>query len=76
MGSRVRRPFVQREGENRPRSRRVFIDVADFLLRLFLSQGYMDVKITVGTSGGHSSVPPPHSGIGIVGDIVHAIEVS
>ena len=36
----------------------------------------MDVKITVGTAGGHSSVPPAHSGIGIVGDIVHAIEVS
>lgn len=49
---------------------------ADRFLSFFFSfQGYMDVKITVGTAGGHSSVPPAHSGIGIVGDIVHAIEV-
>lgn len=39
-------------------------------------QGYLDVKITVGTLGGHSSVPPSHSAIGIMGKIASAIEDS
>ncbi|PVH73424.1 carboxypeptidase S [Cadophora sp. DSE1049] len=37
-------------------------------------KGYCDVKITVETAGGHSSVPPDHTGIGILSKIVSAIE--
>ncbi|KAG0653066.1 putative carboxypeptidase [Hyphodiscus hymeniophilus] len=37
-------------------------------------KGYHDIKITVETAGGHSSVPPDHSGIGILSQIVSAIE--
>ncbi|KAI5476036.1 Gly-Xaa carboxypeptidase [Pseudohyphozyma bogoriensis] len=39
-------------------------------------KGYMDIIIKVGTPGGHSSVPPAHSGIGIAADIVHALEAN
>ena len=39
-----------------------------------LAKGYHDVKITVETAGGHSSVPPDHSGIGILSQIISAIE--
>ena len=37
-------------------------------------QGYFDVRITVETSGGHSSVPPDHTGIGILSQIISAVE--
>ncbi|KAI0545225.1 peptidase family M20/M25/M40 [Xylaria curta] len=37
-------------------------------------KGYMDVEITVQTPGGHSSVPPPHTGIGIASELVTLIE--
>ncbi|KAK4687749.1 Gly-Xaa carboxypeptidase, partial [Tremellales sp. Uapishka_1] len=37
-------------------------------------KGYMDMTITVGTAGGHSSVPPAHSGIGIMSRVVSALE--
>ena len=36
--------------------------------------GYIDVKITVGTPGGHSSIPPAHTGIGIMAEAIHAVE--
>ena len=36
--------------------------------------GYFDVKVTVETEGGHSSVPPDHTGIGILSKIISAIE--
>ena len=39
-----------------------------------MAPGYHDVKITVETSGGHSSVPPDHSGIGILSQIISAVE--
>ncbi|KAI0251422.1 carboxypeptidase S [Lactifluus subvellereus] len=29
-------------------------------------KGYLDTKVAVSTAGGHSSVPPPHTGIGIL----------
>jgi hypothetical protein len=38
--------------------------------------GYHNVRITVETAGGHSSVPPDHSGIGILSQIVSAIEAA
>ncbi|WWC89786.1 uncharacterized protein L201_004712 [Kwoniella dendrophila CBS 6074] len=37
-------------------------------------KGYMDIVISVATAGGHSSVPPAHSGIGIMSQIVTALE--
>ncbi|WRT67354.1 uncharacterized protein IL334_004325 [Kwoniella shivajii] len=37
-------------------------------------KGYMDIVISVGTAGGHSSVPPVHSGIGIMSQILTALE--
>ncbi|EGN96606.1 hypothetical protein SERLA73DRAFT_75491 [Serpula lacrymans var. lacrymans S7.3] len=37
-------------------------------------KGYLDVKVEVSTSGGHSSVPPPHTGIGILSRLVTEIE--
>jgi len=38
--------------------------------------GYFDVRITVETPGGHSSVPPDHTGIGILSQIISAIEAN
>ncbi|KAI0251446.1 carboxypeptidase S [Lactifluus subvellereus] len=29
-------------------------------------KGYLDTQVTVSTPGGHSSIPPPHTGIGIL----------
>ncbi|KAH8918661.1 carboxypeptidase s precursor [Atractiella rhizophila] len=37
-------------------------------------KGYLDVRISVSVPGGHSSVPPAHTGIGIISSIVTAIE--
>lgn len=37
-------------------------------------KGYMDVEVVVRTPGGHSSIPPPHTGIGILSEIVAAVE--
>jgi len=37
-------------------------------------KGPMDVKLTLKTSGGHSSTPPPHSPVGILAQAVNRIE--
>lgn len=37
-------------------------------------KGPMDVKLTLKTSGGHSSTPPPHSPVGILAQAVSRIE--
>ncbi|KAF7294397.1 Carboxypeptidase S [Mycena kentingensis (nom. inval.)] len=37
-------------------------------------KGYFDAKVEVFTKGGHSSVPPKHTSIGILSKIVSAIE--
>ncbi|KAI8621852.1 hypothetical protein BC830DRAFT_1160164 [Chytriomyces sp. MP71] len=37
-------------------------------------RGYVDVGVTVETKGGHSSVPPPHTGIGYTALLISAIE--
>ncbi|KAF9870693.1 peptidase family M20/M25/M40 [Colletotrichum karsti] len=39
-------------------------------------KGYIDVEIVVRTPGGHSSIPPPHTGIGILSEIVTRVEAS
>ncbi|KND88095.1 Carboxypeptidase S [Tolypocladium ophioglossoides CBS 100239] len=37
-------------------------------------KGYHDVQLTLDVPGGHSSRPPPHTGIGIMADAIHALE--
>ncbi|CAE6428447.1 unnamed protein product [Rhizoctonia solani] len=37
-------------------------------------KGYLDVSIEVATPGGHSSVPPAHTTIGILGSLITKIE--
>lgn len=37
-------------------------------------KGYLDIVLEVGTAGGHSSVPPMHTGIGIMSRIVTELE--
>ncbi|ANB11612.1 Cps1p [Sugiyamaella lignohabitans] len=39
-------------------------------------KGYLDLRITLTTSGGHSSVPPDHTAIGIISQLVSAIEAA
>ncbi|WYZ43272.1 hypothetical protein EsH8_VI_000971 [Colletotrichum jinshuiense] len=39
-------------------------------------KGYVDVEIIVRTPGGHSSIPPPHTGIGILSELVTRIEAN
>lgn len=37
-------------------------------------KGYLDVSISIQKKGGHSSVPPKHTAIGIIGDLIVQIE--
>jgi Gly-Xaa carboxypeptidase len=37
-------------------------------------KGYIDVEIIVRSNGGHSSIPPPHTGIGMASELVSLIE--
>ncbi|PYI02538.1 vacuolar carboxypeptidase Cps1 [Aspergillus sclerotiicarbonarius CBS 121057] len=37
-------------------------------------KGSLDMVLTLAVPGGHSSVPPPHTGIGIVSEIIYALE--
>lgn len=37
-------------------------------------KGYIDVDVVVRMPGGHSSIPPKHNGIGIMGELITAIE--
>lgn len=37
-------------------------------------KGYVDVKFTLETPGGHSSIPPDHTSIGIISQLVNALE--
>jgi Gly-Xaa carboxypeptidase len=37
-------------------------------------KGYIDVDIIVRSNGGHSSIPPPHTGIGMASELVSLIE--
>ncbi|KIM38611.1 hypothetical protein M413DRAFT_447607 [Hebeloma cylindrosporum] len=48
----------------------------EFALPGIAEKGYMDAEIEVNMLGGHSSVPPPHTSIGILSKIVSAIEDS
>ncbi|KAJ9105002.1 hypothetical protein QFC20_004443 [Naganishia adeliensis] len=37
-------------------------------------KGYLDVELSVATPGGHSSVPPPHTGIGLLALAINTLE--
>ncbi|KAF9219764.1 carboxypeptidase S [Gyrodon lividus] len=37
-------------------------------------KGYMDIRMDVLTPGGHSSMPPKHTGIGILADLINELE--
>ncbi|KAG5363202.1 Carboxypeptidase S [Yarrowia sp. B02] len=37
-------------------------------------KGYADLQISVSAPGGHSSMPPPHTGIGLAAQIINEIE--
>ncbi|KAI0295384.1 carboxypeptidase S [Multifurca ochricompacta] len=39
-------------------------------------KGYMDTRVTVSTAGGHSSVPPPHTSIGILARLLVEFEAN
>ena len=39
-----------------------------------MEKGYMDAELTLEVSGGHSSRPPSHSGIGIMAEMIVALE--
>ncbi|EMD39230.1 hypothetical protein CERSUDRAFT_81981 [Gelatoporia subvermispora B] len=37
-------------------------------------KGYLDARVEVSTPGGHSSVPPPHTAIGMLSSMITALE--
>ncbi|KAN0068673.1 hypothetical protein V8E54_013397 [Elaphomyces granulatus] len=45
-----------------------------YALPAVAEKGYHDVRLTLRTTGGHSSTPPPHTGIGIMAQLVVALE--
>ncbi|KAI0009598.1 peptidase family M20/M25/M40 [Xylariaceae sp. FL0662B] len=47
-----------------------------FALPGVAEKGYIDVKIIVRMPGGHSSIPPAHNGIGVMSELITAIEAN
>lgn len=47
-----------------------------FALPAVAEKGYIDVDVIVRMPGGHSSVPPQHNGIGVMGELITAIEAA
>jgi Gly-Xaa carboxypeptidase len=45
-----------------------------FVLPSLVEKGYLDVSIRLRTTGGHSSKPPRHTGIGIMADLITRLE--
>ena len=45
-----------------------------FAVPAVAEKGYTDVDITVRTPGGHSSIPPDHTSIGIISELITKIE--
>jgi Gly-Xaa carboxypeptidase len=39
-------------------------------------KGYVDVLVTVRMPGGHSSIPPPHNGIGVMSEFITMVEAN
>ena len=47
-----------------------------FALPGVTEKGYIDVEIIVRMPGGHSSVPPRHNGIGVIGELITLVEAN
>ncbi|EGX45748.1 hypothetical protein AOL_s00140g64 [Orbilia oligospora ATCC 24927] len=47
---------------------------SDIMVISTAEKGFMNQEITIKMRGGHSSIPPPHSSIGIISEIVVALE--
>lgn len=47
-----------------------------FALPAVAEKGYIDVDVIVKMPGGHSSIPPKHNGIGVMGELITAIEAN
>ncbi|RPD64385.1 carboxypeptidase S [Lentinus tigrinus ALCF2SS1-7] len=45
-----------------------------FAVPALSEKGYLDIRIEVSTKGGHSSVPPKHTAIGILSSMIVAVE--
>jgi Gly-Xaa carboxypeptidase len=49
---------------------------ANFAIPGVAEKGYIDVDIVVRMPGGHSSIPPPHNGIGVASELITLIEAN
>ncbi|KAJ5062488.1 hypothetical protein J3E74DRAFT_32895 [Bipolaris maydis] len=49
---------------------------ANFAIPGVAEKGYVDVDIVVRMPGGHSSIPPPHNGIGVASELITLIEAN
>ncbi|KAH8929172.1 putative carboxypeptidase [Atractiella rhizophila] len=49
---------------------------SNFVLPASGEKGSITVNVTLSTKGGHSSVPPPHTGIGIISKVVTTLEAN
>ncbi|KAI0131947.1 vacuolar carboxypeptidase-like protein Cps1 [Xylariales sp. AK1849] len=47
-----------------------------FALPAVTEKGYVDVEVIVRMPGGHSSIPPPHNGIGVMSELITVIEAN
>ncbi|KAL7625247.1 hypothetical protein AAE478_004462 [Parahypoxylon ruwenzoriense] len=47
-----------------------------FALPGVAEKGYIDVEIIIRMPGGHSSIPPAHNGIGVMSELITAIEAN
>ncbi|KAF3173264.1 hypothetical protein TWF751_005441 [Orbilia oligospora] len=47
---------------------------SDIMVISTAEKGFLNQEITIKMHGGHSSIPPPHSSIGIISEIVVALE--
>lgn len=47
-----------------------------FALPGVAEKGYIDVEVVVRMPGGHSSVPPKHNGIGVMGEVIRLVEAN
>ncbi|KAJ3288926.1 carboxypeptidase S [Rhizoclosmatium globosum] len=52
------------------------VDGFDMAVVSTAEKGYLDYHMTVETPGGHSSIPPLHTGIGLMSQLVNALEAN
>lgn len=49
---------------------------SNFAVPGVVEKGYVDIEVVVRMPGGHSSVPPPHTGIGVMAELIREIEAA